>query len=118
MVILISLAKYGTGALLDPDGNVIFPEEVFWSASWSTVGAFIICIIRIFCVAETVRQQHGIAGLIGLTIPALGVAAQFIEGTAHRDASGLGRWGVIGIIVVLAWLGSHDDPAPSRRPAG
>ena len=113
VVIFISLAKYGTGALLDPDGNVIFPEEVFWAfLIASTVGAFIICIIyAILCVAalkmfaESKHVVGIVAGLIGLTIAVLGVAAQFIEGTAPTGDAKWGRTlGVIGIVVVLAWL--------------
>jgi len=141
IVILIALAKYGTGALLAPDGSVIFPEEAFWAfLIASTVGAFIICIIyAILCVAAlrmflTTRQVAGIvAGLIGLVIAVLGVAAQFIEGTAPTGDAKWGRTlGVIGIVVVAAWLvlhmvtrpqaveraGEHTLHAPAEGDAG
>ena len=113
VVIFIALAKYGTGALLAPDGSVIFPEEAFWAfLIASTVGGFIICIIyAILCIAAlrmffSTKQALGIvAGLIGLVIAVLGVAAQFIEGTAPTGDAKWGRTlGVIGIIVVALWL--------------
>ena len=52
------------------------------------------------------KQALGIvAGLIGLVIAVLGVAAQFIEGTAPTGDAKWGRTlGVIGIIVVALWL--------------
>ena len=113
VVIFIALAKYGTGALLAPDGSVIFPEEAFWAfLIASTVGGFIICIIyAILCIAAlrmffSTKQALGIvAGVIGLVIAVLGVAAQFIEGTAPTGDAKWGRTlGVIGIIVVALWL--------------
>jgi len=113
IVIFIALAKYGTGALLAPDGSVIFPEEAFWAfLIASTVGGFIICIIyAILCIAAlrmffSTKQALGIvAGIIGLVIAVLGVAAQFIEGTAPTGDAKWGRTlGVIGIIVVALWL--------------
>ena len=111
--ILISLAKYGTGPLLAPDGTVIFPEEAFWAfLIASTVGASIICIIyAILCIgalrmfASTKRAPGIVAGLIGLTIAVLGVAAQFIDGTAPTGDAKWGRTlGILGVVLVLAWL--------------
>src|SRR6476619_196926 len=113
VVIFIALAKYGTGALFAPDGSVIFPEEAFWAfLIASTVGGFIICIIyAILCLAAlrmffSTKQVLGIvAGIVGLVIAVLGVAAQFIEGTAPTGDAKWGRTlGVIGIIVVALWL--------------
>jgi amino acid transporter len=110
--ILFALAKYDTGALLAPDNSVMFPEKAFQAfLAAGTFGGFLVCICYAFVAVgalvkyATKKPIDLIAALLGLATCVLGVAAQFVEGTAPTgDAKG-GIWlGLIGVGACVAWV--------------
>ena len=112
VAVLIALARYGTGALLGTDNSVVFPEKSFQAfLVASTLGGFLVCICYAFVALgalakfATKRPIDLIAALVGLATCVLGIAAQFVEGTAP---TGDGKWGVrLGLLAIggcVAWI--------------
>jgi amino acid transporter len=112
VAILIALATYGTGPLLAPDGAVVFPEKAFQAfLVASTTGGFLVCIcyalVALGALAKfaTEKPIDLVAALIGLATCVLGVAAQFVEGTAPTGDATWGIWlGLIGIGACVVWI--------------
>ena len=91
VVVFIALAKYGTGPLLDPDGSVIFPEEAFSAFLIAFDGRRVHHLHHLRhplhrraarCSSSRSRPWGSWPGWWASMIAVLGVAAQFIEGTA------------------------------------
>lgn len=112
--ILISLAKYGTDQVSD---GVPFPDVAFNAfLICSTIGGFIICIIyALLCIGALKGQARRpvdlLAAVVGLGIAALGVAAQFIDGTAPV---GDAKWGIWFSLIALGLLAVWTVTARQR----
>jgi amino acid transporter len=126
VAVFISLAKYKTGALLDPQGNVALPEKAFNAfLVVSTIGAFVIAIIYVvLCIGGLKMFLRGknvpgvVAALVGLATAGGGVAAQFISGTAPTGDALWGRHlGLVALGVVAAWLLANHVMHPDRVDA-
>jgi amino acid transporter len=112
VAVLAAVATYGTGALLAPDNSVVFPEKAFQAFLVAgTVGSFLVCIcygfVALGALAKfaTKRPIDLIAALLGLATCVLGVAAQFVEGTAPTGDAKWGIWlGLIAIGACVLWI--------------
>lgn len=112
VAVLMALATYGTGPLRATDGSVVFPEKAFQAfLVTSTVGGFLVCIcyalVALGALATFARRKpiDLVASLVGLATCVLGVAAQFIEGTAPTGDAEWGIWlGLIGIGACVLWI--------------
>jgi len=110
--ILIALATYGTGPLLARDGSVVFPEKAFQAfLVTSTATGFLVCIcyalVALGALATFAPKKpiDLVAALVGLATCMLGVAAQFVEGTAPTGDAAWGIWlGLIGIGACVLWI--------------
>ncbi len=108
--VLIALAKYGTKATLPPE-QFPFPDDAFQAfLVCSTIGGFIICIIyALLCLGAlksfaTRRPIDLLAAVVGLGFAGLGVAAQFIDGTAPVGDAKWGIWiSLIALAVLVVW---------------
>ena len=120
--IFVALIKYGTETVLDDAGNPVLgpvPEKAFLAfLVCATIGALIICISYVLlCVGAlktfaTRRPVDLVAAVVGLAIAGLGVAAQFIDGTAP---TGDAKWGIY--IGLIALAGSLAWAAAAKRSA-
>ena len=112
VVILFTLTKYDTGALLAPDNSIMFPEKAFQAFLVAgTFGGFLVCICyALVAVGALVKYATKkpidlIAALLGLATCVLGVAAQFVEGTAPTGDAKWGIWlGLMGIGACVTWV--------------
>lgn len=112
IAVLVALATYGTGPLLAPDRSVVLPEKAFQAFLVAiTVAGFLVCIcyalVALGALAKfaTKRPIDLIAALLGLTTCTLGVAAQFVEGTAPTGDARWGIWlGLMGIGLCVLWI--------------
>jgi amino acid transporter len=112
MAVLFALARYGTGALLAPDKSVVLPQKAFQGfLIASTLGGFLVCIcyalVALGALARfaTRRPIDLIAALIGLATCLLGIAAQFVQGTAPTGDAKWGIWlGLIAIGACAGWI--------------
>jgi amino acid transporter len=110
--VLVSLLNYGSDRV-DPAGpDAFFNMKVFTAFVIATVfGGMIICLVYgMVCVGglmtfATKNPIDLIAGLIGLATCVLGVASQFIEGTAPVGDALWGRHVAIGFVVLAGiWV--------------
>jgi amino acid transporter len=112
VAVLFALARYGTGALLAPDNSVVLPQKAFQGfLIASTLGGFLVCIcyalVALGALARfaTRRPIDLIAALIGLATCVLGIAAQFVQGTAPTGDAKWGIWlGLIAIGACAGWI--------------
>jgi amino acid transporter len=112
VAVLIAQIRYGTGALLAADGSVASPErasQAFLVAI--TMAGFLVCIcyalVALGALAKFATRKPVDLGaaLLGLTTCGLGIAAQFVEGTAPTGDARWGIWlGLIGIGACLIWI--------------
>jgi amino acid transporter len=112
LAILVALTIYGTGALLASDNSVVFPEKAFQAFLVAgTLGGFLVCIcyalVALGALAKfaTKRPIDLIAALVGLATCVLGIAAQFVEGTAPTGDAKWGIWlGLLAIGACVVWI--------------
>jgi amino acid transporter len=112
VAVLITLATYGTGPLLNADGSVVLPEKAFQAFLVAiTMAGFLVCICYAFVAMgalakfATKRAIDLVAAVLGLTTCVLGVAAQFVAGTAPTGDARWGIWlGLIGIGACVLWI--------------
>jgi amino acid transporter len=107
--VFITFLVYGTEPFLDENGVQLFPvpEKAFYALLiCSTIGAMIICTTYVLlCLGAlktfaTKRPIDLIAAVLGLGIAVLGIAAQFIEGTAPTDDAKWGVWIAVACLVI------------------
>jgi amino acid transporter len=114
---LLTLAKYGTSALLDDKGVQVFPvrEEAFWAfLICARLGGLIICLVYLMlCLGAlktfaTKKPLDLVAALIGVVISVLGIASSFITGT---KPAGDEKWGVtlsvVVVVLIAGWVGAN-----------
>jgi peptidoglycan/LPS O-acetylase OafA/YrhL len=110
-------------SFLAPDGSQIFPvpEKAFYGFLISaTIGGFIICgIYVLLCIGGLRRLARRpvdiVAAIVGLVIAGLGVAAQFVEGTAPVDDAEWGIYIALGALAVIAvWALTRTKTAVGR----
>ena len=112
LAILIALAVYGTGPLLAADGSVALSEKAFQAFLVAiTIAGFLVCICYALVALGALvtfapkKPIDLIAALLGLTTCVLGIAAQFVEGTAPTGDATWGIWlGLIGIGACVVWI--------------
>ncbi len=104
--VFIVLAKYGSDAVVGEDGAPVTALAEGAMQAFlicSTIGGFIISAIYALLCLGALRSQARrpvdiAAALVGLAIAVLGVAAQFIDGTAPVGDAKWGLW--IGLVVL------------------
>jgi amino acid transporter len=112
VAILIAFVTYGTGPLLAADGSIMFPEKVLQAFLVTiTIAGFLACIcyalvmLGALATFATKSPIDLIAALIGLATCVLGLASQFVEGTAPTGDAKWGIWlGLIGIAACVLWI--------------
>ena len=112
VAVLVALATYGTGPLLATDGSVVSPEKAFQAFLVAiTIAGFLVCIcyalvaLGALATFATKKPIDLIAALLGLTTCVLGLAAQFVEGTAPTGDARWGIWlGLLGIGACVVWV--------------
>lgn len=123
--VIVTLLAYGTTQIVDENGIPLegpVPEKAFRAfLICSTMGAFIICLSYVLlCVGAlktfaTRRPVDLVAALVGLTIAGLGVAAQFIDGTAPVGDARWGLWlALIGLALTLVWALTSKQSAVDK----
>ncbi len=112
MVLVISLAKYGTKIPLGPDGAPVGPPDVLNAfLILSTIGSMMFCVVYVLlCVGASKifagsNPKGFLAVAIGILTAGGGLLAQFVSGTAPVGDALWGRHLALALVVAVAgWL--------------
>ena len=109
---LIMLAKWGTD-LVDPSGPDLFFNTKVFNGGFvgsTVIGGMLICFVYLLvCVGAlklfALKNPLDLGGaVLGLATCGLGIASQFIDGTAPSPAAKWGRtFGLVVVVVVAIW---------------